>query len=47
MDICVGAAGWYLVGYGVAYGDRGNEFIGTRYFGLQDVNEVRFSFSFQ
>lgn len=32
--------GWYLIGFAFAYGDVGNSFIGEKYFGLQDVNDV-------
>lgn len=39
MDATVGAMGWYLLGYGFAFGDAvpGNGFIGRRYFGMRCV----------
>jgi Amt family ammonium transporter len=43
LDATVGAVGWYLLGYGFAYGDRtrpdgsynGNGFIGNKYFSMK------------
>jgi ammonium transporter, Amt family len=42
LQAAVGAAAWYLIGFAVAYGDDSHHFIGTTFFGLQNVNEVTF-----
>lgn len=37
LDTCFGAFGWYLLGYGIAFGADANEFLGEKNFGLHDV----------
>lgn len=46
LDVCTGAIGFYVIGYGLAFGDKvdpgtglteGNGFIGTRYFALEGL----------
>jgi len=50
LDACGGAIGFYTVGYALAYGradDAGKEFIGDRYFFLQDYDDyIGFFFQF-
>mmetsp|Transcript_49192 Transcript_49192/g.123666 ORF Transcript_49192/g.123666 Transcript_49192/m.123666 type:complete len:477 (-) Transcript_49192:59-1489(-) len=36
LDVCIGAIGWYLLGFAFAYGNHGT-FIGYRYFALTNV----------
>lgn len=40
MDVAMGAVAFYLLGFGFAYGERGNSFIGTEFFALDDVDFV-------
>lgn len=37
LDTCFGAVGWYILGYGIAFGADGNDFLGERNFALHDV----------
>eukprot|EP00803_Ostreobium_quekettii_P009012 evm.model.scf_351.9 EVM.evm.TU.scf_351.9 scf_351:86824-94708(+) len=37
LDTCFGALGWYVLGYGLAFGERANEFLGESSFALHDV----------
>lgn len=36
MDACIGALSWFLVGYGLAFGEDSGKFIGTNLFGGQN-----------
>jgi ammonium transporter, Amt family len=51
LDACGGALGFYLLGYGFAYGDPDTSvktFIGTQYFALKDFSGTSYaSFFFQ
>eukprot|EP00803_Ostreobium_quekettii_P011206 evm.model.scf_332.7 EVM.evm.TU.scf_332.7 scf_332:78047-82386(-) len=38
LDTCFGALGWYLLGYGLAFGHRSNDFLGITNFALHDVS---------
>ncbi|CAD7696073.1 unnamed protein product [Ostreobium quekettii] len=37
LDTCFGALGWYVMGYGLAFGETANEFLGESSFALRDV----------
>lgn len=37
LDTCFGAIGWYILGYGLAFGEDANDFLGEKNFGLHDV----------
>lgn len=48
LDACFGAIGWYLFGFGLAYGDGGNGILGEDGFALEGVsNEGYHSWFFQ
>eukprot|EP00004_Rigifila_ramosa_P018160 TRINITY_DN4487_c0_g1_i1.p1 TRINITY_DN4487_c0_g1~~TRINITY_DN4487_c0_g1_i1.p1 ORF type:complete len:497 (+),score=100.08 TRINITY_DN4487_c0_g1_i1:2-1492(+) len=36
LDACVGALGWYVIGFAFAFGPDGNKFIGSQYYALSD-----------
>eukprot|EP00961_Rhodomonas_salina_P104562 1408005-Rhodomonas_salina.2 len=37
MDGSIAAIGFWLIGYGIAYGETGGGFLGTTKFGLSDI----------
>merc|ERR1719235_2155022 len=44
-DACIGAIGFWLIGYGLAYGEDAGGFIGTSNFGLTDEGESGTAFA--
>ncbi|CAD7696074.1 unnamed protein product [Ostreobium quekettii] len=42
LDACFGALGWYLAGYGLAFGEDSNDFLGVSNFALHDVPPSRY-----
>ncbi|GMH37087.1 hypothetical protein BSKO_04960 [Bryopsis sp. KO-2023] len=43
LDACFGALGFYLLGYGIAFGADGNKFIGGKGFGLKGVDTAEYA----
>jgi len=46
MDVCIGSLAFWLVGYGLMFGDNPSGFIGTTHFLLGDVDHKDYSLLF-